>query len=668
MSIRIRLVVFLSIAFILMAILALYVGKEQSNRRMQLQDIYQTSSDLINLTEELEVNFQKQLLSWSNLLLRGQDPEQYHNYLQDFYQQERSTRIHIKNLETRLAFFLTNSEEIKEFSASHDALGLRYRKALQIFNQSDDPLYEADKYIWDAVDNPGKLLSELKASLVEWKKQQLAKAEKDYEHQHALNIAGGVVIVVIIMTVFLWLIDRNLGKPLSMTINVASAISNGDYGERVSKNLPGEFNLFATAFNKMIDKLTQANDELAKRMEELKEEIVIREELEIELDHKKKIAEEANVAKSEFLSTMSHEIRTPLNLVTGFADLLSSTEASEKQLKYIKSIQSGSESLLNIVNDVLDFSKIESGKVTIESYEFSIRDLINEIRSMITQSAFDKGLEFTLEVADTVPDYIIGDVSKIKQILLNLLSNSVKFTELGSISLGVELLPNSSSERVDLCFSVVDTGIGIPEDFQDKIFHQFEQQDGQDSRRYGGTGLGLAISLKLAQLLNGLLTVSSVEGAGSRFSLNLYEVEVSHVSQASIDLKPDVKLCLTKSKILISDDIEANRNLIKSFLHDQDIEIVEAENGKIAVEMARTHKPDVILMDIKMPIMDGIEATRRIKSDNEINNIPVIALSASSIAGNDVQKKEQLFDACLTKPVKLITLLETLASYLNAKA
>jgi len=665
MSIRVRLAVFLLMAFLVMAVLALYVGNVQNDKQIQLQEIYRTSSELINQTEELESHFQKQLLSWSSLLLRGQDPEEYHNYLSSFYEQERNTREHIGNLEKLLGAYNKDGTKIQEFRSSHDELGLRFRNALKIFNQSDDPVYETDRYIWGAVDNPSRLLTELKINLLERKKEQLFEAEKEYFNNQRVIVTAAILIGIVIFLVFLWFIDRNLGRPLSKAIKVAGAISYGDFEQRVSKDLPGEFNMFARAFNKMIDRLTQANDELNKRMEELKEEILAREELELELDQKKKIAEEASIAKSEFLSTMSHEIRTPLNVVTGFADLLSSTDATEKQLKYIKSIQSGSESLLSIVNDVLDFSKIESGKISLELHKFNIRDLLMEIKQMISQSAMVKTLEFDVEVADDVPEYIIADENKIKQILLNLLSNAVKFTEIGSVSLGLELLQKSGVERVDLCFSVVDTGIGIPEEFQDKIFHQFEQQDGQDSRRYGGTGLGLAISMRLAQILNGLLTVSSVHGSGSRFSLNLYEVEVSEFSEVSIDKAQDEKPKLRKSKLLIADDIEANRNLLISFLHDQDVEIVEAENGKTAIDMAQRHMPDIILMDIKMPIMDGIEATRKIKSDEKLKNIPIIALTASSIAGDDAQSKEELFDFYLTKPVKLIMLLNTLVRYLN---
>ena len=666
MSLRIRLAVFLSIALLVMLLLVIYTGNVQKDLHKNLDVIRSSSSELINLTEKLDNHFQKQLLSWSNLLLRGLTPEEYHRYLQAFYQQERETRSEIKNLKNRLDAYVKAKLDIEKFSEAHNHLGLRFRKALTIFNQSDSPIYDADRYIWDAVDDPIKLLYQAKESILGHKQQLLIQAENEFDKSERNFIFIALSIVIINIAIFIWLTDIYLGRPLSKTINVARKVSNGDYSQRVTDNMPGEFNLFARAFNQMMDGINGANKELRKNMQTLQDEITRREKLERDLEQKKQIAEDASRAKSEFLSNVNHEIRTPLHVVTGFTQLLARTETTEKQKKYIKSILSGSDSLMNIINDVLDLAKIEAGKLNIELVRFDLHEMLTDVEGMFSKLSAKKGLSFQLLISKNTPRIIITDKNRLKQVLLNLLSNAVKFTTTGGIKLLVDSSSTKTPHRTDLNFSVEDSGIGIPEEYHHKIFNQFEQQDGQDSRKFGGTGLGLAICLKLAQLLNGNITFSSKPELGSVFTLKLYGVEMSDVLPETNNHTEETQQRLNAAKILIVDDMQANRKLVMTFLEDQPVELSEAENGRQAIEQARKHKPDLILMDIKMPEMDGIEATRIIKDDEELKVIPVVAITASSLQEDNTQLKKTLFDNYLTKPIKIEKLLKVLSYYLNA--
>ena len=665
MSIRIRLGLLLSVALLIIMSLAIYASNAQNNLHLDLNKIKSTSSNLIHLTEQLDNNFQKQLLAWTNLLLRGQNSTEYHRYLSAFYQQERNTRNEIKSLLKELNQYKTAKQSTVKFETAHNYLGTRFRKALVIFNDSDTPAYTADKFIWDSVNIPIQLLSQIKTNIIIQHDSLLANIEEEFQDKQLLLLSISFLFLIAVVIFFTWLLDIYLGQPLSKTTAVAKNITQGDYSQRVIENLPGEFNIFAKAFNNMMEKISSTNTQLLENMDSLKVEIVMREALEEELKQEKIVAEEASKTKSEFLSTMSHELRTPLNVVTGYIDLLNFTELSDEQKDYIKSIQSGSSSLLSIINDVLDFAKIESGKLNIEHNSLAISDLLDEIKNMFELPAADKNLQFNINCSSNVPHTITSDFSRLKQILVNLLSNAIKFTEQGHITLSVDVNPNQDPSKMDLVFQVEDSGIGIDDAFLDKLFTQFEQQDGQDSRKYGGSGLGLAISQKLSHLLHGDLAVNSILNKGSVFTLYLFDVEKSDAAIETKDNKIQGFTSLNSSTILIADDLKQNRNLIKDTLRTQPITIIEAVNGREAIKLAKEHLPDLILMDIKMPEMDGIEATKIIKSDERLKTIPILAISASSLQEDNAELKQSLFDDYLTKPVRLKLLIEKLSHYLN---
>lgn len=373
--------------------------------------------------------------------------------------------------------------------------------------------------------------------------------------------------------------------------------------------------------------------------------------------------EKATRAKSEFISNMSHEIRTPMNAVLGFTELLEETEVSTKQGSYIRSIKSGAKSLLTIINDILDLSKIEAGKLSLEYENNNMEELLQDIAQIFSINLQKKGLDFELNYDKKLPKTLIVDSGRIRQILFNLIGNAIKFTDKGFIKILVHASYSKKDDYIDLSISVADSGIGIAKDDYEKIFKSFEQQDGQSNRKYGGTGLGLTISNKLAKMMNGNITLESEVDKGSIFTLNLYDVEIGN---KDITSKKEAKgvIEFDEATILIVDDIEENRKLIIENFLSSNLNFLEAEDGEEAVALALEKLPDLIIMDLKMPKMDGYEAMRKIKELSQDGAPPIIALTASVDTTKEHIGNEG-FDGFLTKPITKQELVNELALFLK---
>ncbi|MDP4291008.1 MAG: PAS domain S-box protein [Bacteroidota bacterium] len=387
-----------------------------------------------------------------------------------------------------------------------------------------------------------------------------------------------------------------------------------------------------------------------------------------ELRKAKEAAETASRAKSDFLANMSHEIRNPMNAIIGFAELLHNNVKDEKLLSQVDSIRNSGKVLLGILNDILDLSKIEAGKMKLELEPVNLNSLIKDVENMFRHRIHEKGLSFRVEKDTDISPKLILDEVRLRQILFNLIGNAVKFTEKGYICLAIKTALKSAN-TLDLTISVQDTGIGIPKEQQELIFETFQQQHGQSNKRFGGTGLGLSISKRLAEMMGGRITVTSEQDQGSIFNVILSNVKIQleeHPDQKASEFDPTTIL-FEKAKVLIVEDSELNMNLILMTLENSNLELLTARNGSEAVEMTRKHHPHLILMDLRMPVMNGYIAAKIIKSEHTSNPIPIIAISASTKPDFKSPQYISLFDGYLMKPISLPEFIKLITHFLPYK-
>ncbi len=432
-------------------------------------------------------------------------------------------------------------------------------------------------------------------------------------------------ISIPLVLLFVFIFNQNISKSITEISQVFIDFINGN----LDVSIPGldrkdEIGLLATA----ADAFRKQGHELVKAKEE---------------------ADKSRNIKSDFLANMSHEIRTPMNGVLGMVSMLEETKLTKEQKEMLKTISSSGDSLLTILNDILDFSKLESGRFELENVPFELLLCLSEVEFLFTKAAQEKGIDLYFVIdGDEAPKFIYGDVTRLKQVLINLCSNAIKFTSTGEVFMKVEVIRDENTPR--LKFSVHDTGIGIPKDSLSTLFDAFTQADTSITRKFGGTGLGLTISSKLVGLMGGTLKVESVHGEGTVFFFDL-ELKVANENESGVEKALDEVVNLESNyKILVAEDNEVNLKVLTKMLGKLNLSYTHAWNGKEAVEMARREDFDIILMDMQMPIMDGIEATRQIRTFNK--EVYILALTAN-VLNEDKEKCLAVgMNSFFTKPVR----------------
>ncbi len=413
--------------------------------------------------------------------------------------------------------------------------------------------------------------------------------------------------------------------------------------------------------------LSHARNESEDINEELAAEIEQRKRIEKELHSAKEMAEAASKTKSEFLANMSHEIRTPMNGILGTLQLLQDSELSDDQHEYVSIAYNSGETLLSLLNDILDFSKIEAGKLDLEVIPFNLQQLIKELNILLHKKAEERKVTLVSDIDKKLAPVIKGDPVRIRQILTNLMTNAIKFTENGEVKVKITVL-DGDKKSTRLRIEVIDSGIGIPEEAQRKLFNSFTQADGSTTRKYGGTGLGLAIVRQLVTIMHGRLGVESEPGKGSCFWVEIAFEVIDGVlleeKKSRIKIEADLS-----GKVLLVEDNPVNQVVAKKMLEKLGITFEVANNGQEAVDrLEKKHEFDIVLMDCQMPVLDGYAATGEIRNreqQKDIKRIPVIAMTANAMEGDREKCIAAGMDDYIAKPVKLVEIKAVLHEWLN---
>ncbi len=586
----------------------------------------------------MQLEFKKQVQEWQNILLRGHDAVDREKHRAAFFEQSEVVQVFGENLK-RSVIDVQARELLIRFLDEHEAMERRYEEAFAQFHASKgrDP-GSADRMVSGQDRAPTDLIDQIVARIGVARRVESQEAAIRREQRVIMMAVAGLLIGMIALGA---VVSYSITGPIAETVAGLERVAAGNLRHRIGIVGDDEVARMNRALNSTVDAIERTQVKLAEAAE---------------------AAETASRAKSEFLANMSHEIRTPMNGIIGMTELALDTELSGEQREYLTTVKSSADGLLTIINDILDFSKIEAGKLEFDSIEFSLRDCLGDALKTVAVRADAKGLELAYDISPDVPDMLKGDPGRLRQVVLNLVGNAIKFTHEGEVVLQVGV-GQRTPDGVRLRFSVTDTGIGIPPEQQARIFEAFAQADGSSTRRYGGTGLGLTICAQLVTRMGGTVTVESEVGRGSVFRFDA-DFGITQSSASPAGPPP----ALEGLRVLIVDDNRTNRRILEGTLRHWGMRPTAVEGGAegLAAIAAATEPFALILLDANMPQKDGFMFAERLGTMSESQRSTIMMLSSAGQRGDAARCRALGIKGYLLKPLKRSELLQAIVATLSA--